>query len=357
MSGILSINGIDHPTHQLDDALASASSPFVQQAIQFCRDWHAGREQFSFPTSGSTGVPKRISFTRDQLIASARLSAQALQLKSGETALVCLDTQLIAGAMMLVRSLVTGMNIVLEEPSAHPLKSILMPIHFAALVPYQVETMLRENASALENIKTIIIGGAPLQSSTVRSLKPFKNQIYATYGMTETITHIALQRLSGTSAQDHFHALDTIALSTDERGCLLIRAPHLGAAPIVTNDRVNLIDDRSFSWLGRVDRVINSGGIKVQAEHIEEVVELILHESGIVRRFFVAGIPDQQWGERITLFVEGNLAPDQQANIERALKARLARYEIPKDIVCLERFTETASQKIDRLATLQNTTK
>ncbi len=354
MSPFLEMNGVRYSLDRLDEALRAAPAPFYADAIQFCRDWITQRDKFTFQTSGSTGTPKQISFTRSQLIASAHLTAEALNLQAGENALVCLDTRLIAGAMMLVRSMVTSMNIILEQPSANPVQVDQTAIHFVALVPYQVVSMLPSRASRLQQIKTVIIGGAPLQASAVDALKTFTNQIYATYGMTETITHIALQPLSGKTPQQYFHALNTVSLSTDDRECLVIRAPHLGQTPIITNDRVQLIDNKTFAWLGRIDRVINSGGKKIQAEYMEEVVESLMDNLGLNNRFFVAGLPDPLLGESVTLFVEGQLTEDNQAQMHQALEHKLSRYEIPKSIICLERFTETASQKVDRLATIRN---
>ncbi|HQQ98430.1 MAG TPA: AMP-binding protein [Cyclobacteriaceae bacterium] len=357
MTSFLEMNGVRYSLDRLDEALRAAPTPFYADAIQFCRDWIAQRDQFTFHTSGSTGTPKQISFTRSQLITSARLSAEALNLQAGDTALVCLDTRLIAGAMMLVRSMVVGMNILLEQPSANPVQGTSSPMHFAALVPYQVVSILQTNPASLQRIKTVIIGGAPLQASSLAVLKTFTNHVYATYGMTETITHIALQQLSGKTPQEHFHALNTISLSTDNRECLVIHAPHLGQPPIITNDRVQLIDDKTFVWMGRIDRVINSGGKKIQPEYIEQIVESLLGNQGLNNRFFVAGLPDPLLGESVTLFIEGILARDVQDHMLKALESRLTRHGAPKSIICLEQFNETASQKVNRLATIRNTSK
>jgi len=357
MTPFLEMNGVRYSIPRSDEALKVAPTPFHVDAIQFCCEWMAGREDFVFHTSGSTGLPKEIHFRRHQLIASAQLSADALNFKAGETALICLNTRLIAGAMMLVRSLITGMNIVLEQPAANPLKAGHSEIHFAALVPYQVVTLLQTDTTALQKIKTVIIGGAPLHVADVQRLRGFPNQIYATYGMTETITHIALQKLSGSNPQEQFHALNTVTLATDNRGCLTIQAPHLGSAAIITNDRVQLLDDKTFMWLGRLDRVINSGGKKIEAERIEQAVESIFSQNGLSHRFFVAGLPDPILGECITLFVEGLISEDKQALIKAELEDKLDRYEIPKKIIGVTRFAETASQKVDRLATIQNALK
>ncbi len=225
------------------------------------------------------------------------------------------------------------------------------------MVPYQVVSILQHNPGALKKIKTVIIGGAPLQTNELQILKGFSNQVYATYGMTETITHIALQQLSGGKPQAHFHALNTFRLSTDNRGCLTIQAPHLGTESIITNDRVQLTDEKKFIWLGRIDRVINSGGKKIQAEQIEQVVDGLFIQLGLSYRFFVAGLPDAALGESFTLFVEGRISNDMLIQIQSGLEGKLGRYEIPKAIIGVDHFTETASQKIDRLATIRNVRK
>ena len=330
------------------------TNDFERKALTFCQSWLTDKQVFEFNTSGSTGTPKKISFKREQLIASAHLTAKALELTSGSTSLVCLDTEFIAGAMMLVRGMVVGMNMIIKPPSANPLENITEQIDFTALVPYQVIHLLEHPPEKLNSISKVIIGGAPLNQETIGLLQSLTPAFYATYGMTETITHIAIQKLNGSDRQDYFQLLPGIEVSIDDRSCLSIRASHLGNDPIITNDIVSLITKDKFQWIGRYDRVINSGGVKVSPEKIEKIVESAFAELKIKSRFFVESLQDQKLGQQVALVIEGEpLAGDILKNINDLLKGALEKYEMPRQVLFVSRFAETASQKIDRLATLK----
>jgi O-succinylbenzoic acid--CoA ligase len=205
-------------------------SPNENNALQFCSEWLNDRETFILQTSGSTGTPKKISVTRDQLKASAARSALYLGLKKEFTSLVCLDTQYIAGIMMLVRSLEVGMNLHVIEPSANPFDTLPedVTIDFTALVPYQVQSLLTsKHKEKFSSTKVVLIGGAALSNSLRENLKSMHGSFYATYGMTETLSHIALQKLNGSDTTNYFHLLPGISIEQDNRGCLVIKAPHL----------------------------------------------------------------------------------------------------------------------------------
>lgn len=324
-------------------------------AFQFCIEWLNGRTEFELQTSGSTGEPKKIKVTRPQLISSAQLTLSVLGLQPNETALVCLDIRYIAGIMMLVRALEGGLNIVLVNPSANPFESIpdSMPIDFVALVPYQVEAILKSDHGArLDTMKVVLIGGAPVSEKLKTALEPFRAAIYSTYGMTETLSHIALQRLSGAAAQKKFQALAGISLSRDERGCLIIQAPHLREAPIVTNDLVELYPGNSFRWLGRIDHVINSGGIKIFPEEIEHQLQPIFSEFGLSNRFFIMAAPDSSLGEVLMLVVEGTLDKSLQQNLLASMKQKLPAYRAPRLIETVSHFVNTETGKVNRPKTI-----
>ena len=330
------------------DLLPMATRP----AFDFLLDWERGVELFTFHTSGSTGAPKEISFHRNQLLASAILTINALQLKAGETALVCLDTRFIAGALMLVRGLTANMNIVIVEPAGNPLRDYSGPCDFVALVPYQLLQILNEVPEKISRVRNIIIGGAPIESTLQARLKALSGNVYATYGMTETITHVALQKLNGSDAQGYFETLPGIRFEIDERNCLIVHARYLNET-VVTNDIVKLLDAGKFRWLGRYDNVINTGGVKVQKEELEAILSGILQELGITNRYFVDSVEDSALGQKVILVIEGNpLAPELEENIRLKVASKKDRFHVPKSILYSQSFSQTPTQKIDRQRTL-----
>jgi len=325
----------------------SELTAFEKTTLAFCRAWLTGQQSFAIHTSGSTGTSKEIQLKRSALEASARMTLRALALKPGGNSLVCLDTAYIAGQMMLVRSLLHNMNIVAVEPTANPLKNIDHPVDLVALVPHQLETILEQSPGKLNSVRCALIGGAPVSSSLRKKISKSTCALYATYGMTETVSHIALQQLNGEDAKDYFEALENIHLRVDDRGCLCIQTPYL-PAEIITNDLVEMAGHNQFRWLGRIDNVINSGGIKITPEKIELVFENIFDSIEIKNRFFIAGVPHKKWGQQVVLFLEGDLSKTDENTIIKIATGRLRKYELPKKILRIEKFTETATAKIDR---------
>jgi O-succinylbenzoic acid--CoA ligase len=324
---------------------------YEKSALTFCKEWDSGQESFTIDTSGSTGTPKKITLTRGQMIASAEKTIAALGLHTDMTSLVCLDTAYIAGRMMIVRSIIATMDMIITEPSSNPLENLPdSPIDFAALVPYQLRTIIASRERArLESIGRIILGGAPIDQELLADIRKLRVPCYATFGMTETLSHIALQKLNGVDAQDSFHVLDGIEINTDDRQCLVINADYLDQA-VVTNDIVELTGLRKFRWLGRWDNVINSGGVKVMPEKIEKEVGSYMLSQKLKHRFFATGLPNQQLGQQVALIVEGMLTEKQEEDLLGWLRSKLPRYEIPKAVLYTHEFTTTATQKVNRAA-------
>lgn len=343
------------------DTIASlAATPFEESTLDFIRAWLNGDTTFSLHTSGSTGTPKPIIVSRQQMMTSATLTAQALGLRPGYTALVCLDTRYIAGKMMLVRCLTTGMHIVAVAPTANPLEQVPaeLSLDFTALVPYQVYALLASPQQArLGAIRHTLVGGAALDPAVLPALETLPGRFYATYGMTETISHIALQHLNGPEASPVFRVLPGVTITTDERDCLVIQAPHVSQT-IVTNDLVKIIAPDSFQWLGRWDNIINSGGVKIIPEKVEEAVGAVLNGLNITRSFIVAGLPDPKLGHKLTLIVDGIEFTPQQWNVILAkLREALPAYEVPKDHLSVPAFRYTDTGKIHRHKTIEIVTK
>ncbi|HEY3430644.1 MAG TPA: AMP-binding protein [Cyclobacteriaceae bacterium] len=340
----IAINNREVNLADIQAGKVSSFSAFENATFTFMKEWLSGENLFKFQTSGSTGTPKEIALTRNQLQQSAQRTIEALTLSERDTALVCLDTKYIAGKMMLVRSLESNMKIVAVEPSSNPLKGVTNQITFAAFVPLQLQQMLSNNDSLqkLNQMKGIIIGGGAISHALQSEIKKLSCPAFATYGMTETVSHIALQRLNGPDASDFFHVLPGIQISLDGRGCLVIDMPEFEDS-IVTNDFVELIGQDHFRWLGRYDNVINSGGFKISPEKIEKILESILPE----RAFFVTSFYDERLGEKLVLVVEGN-----RMHIDFS-KLQLHPYETPKEVIHLPEFIRTETGKINRGKTMR----
>ncbi|MGD1947007.1 MAG: AMP-binding protein [Croceivirga sp.] len=346
------LNGISLTYEGLYEVASSwvkEGKEFEVHAGDFLLDWLSPTTHVQVNTSGSTGQPKSISLRKEHMVNSALATGSFFKIKSGARALLCLSPSYIAGKMMLVRAMVLGLSLDVIEPSSHPLDDLLGNYDFAAMVPLQVQNGLTE----LHHIKTLLIGGAAVSKELAALLLKEKNSIFATYGMTETITHIAVKKISGPIASDTFEVLPEVSVSQDRRGCLVINAPKVCRETIVTNDLVELVDDTHFKWLGRYDNVINSGGIKLIPEQLEEKLSTV-----IKNRFFIAGIPDERLGEKMILVIEGMKDEEKQQLYQkiRDLKS-LRKFEMPREIISSEQFKETPTGKIQRSKTLSTVLK
>jgi o-succinylbenzoate---CoA ligase len=347
---------LNHREIEITDILngrAIAHSVFETNVLKFIQKWFEPTGEFSQHTSGSTGDPKLITISREQMIASARLTEKALKLNASDVALVCLDPEYIAGKMMIVRSFVTNMKIIAVTPSSNPFAGLESnyKIDFTALVPVQLTEVVHANTSFwLNRVKKIIVGGAQVSEHLQKKLAPFSSEIFATYGMTETISHVALQHLNGPLQSDYFVTLPEITISTDDRGCLVIQVPFLNRA-IRTNDLVKIQDSNHFKWLGRADNLINSGGIKVIPEKVEREISRIIGALGQKSAVMVTSIPDDRLGSKIICLLEGSLDNITIENINGKLKASLSPYEIPKAFFTNIPFAVTDNGKLNRSLT------
>lgn len=330
---------------------------------EFLEEWNNSSEYVRVQTSGSTGVPKQMLVEKQRMLASARITCDFLGLKEGDSALLCMSLDYIAGKMMVVRALDRGLKLITVEPSGHPLaiqgeqslmcfadsayKEYPTYIDFAAMVPMQVWNSLQvpEERERLRQIRHLIIGGGSIDEAMAAELKGFPNAVWSTYGMTETLSHIALRRLSGPESSDWYTPFDSVHLSLSDEGCLVIDAPEVCAETLVTNDRAELLPNGRFRILGRKDNVICSGGIKIQAEEVERQLSPHLHEP-----FLISKRPDPKFGEVVVLLTEG-LADEARAVCERILpKYHRPRVYLHVDHIPLTETAKPARREAERMA-------
>lgn len=320
--------------------LVSDSSELRHQVEDFLHSWQK-ELPFEFKSSGSTGRPQTYRFDKNQLLISAKASVKALRLNQHTRALVCLPLTSVGGLMQLARATVAGYELWIDLPSSRPLQHFDLPINFISLVPTQLSESLKFDCPRLKNIAQILIGGAPLETELIHACLNQKIELIQSYGMTETLSHVALRTINSPVLQP-FEALEGIHFELNHH-CLVIRYPDLQQEPIHTNDIVHLLDPTHFEWLGRADFAIITGGVKVLPELIEQKIQAFLHQP-----FFICGVPDEKWGQVVGLVIEG--APT-ELDIPWE-KMELPTAEKPKKYLFISEFTRTHTLKIQRQATL-----
>ena len=312
----------------------------------FLIDWLDNKDYLHVQTSGSTGYPKQVKLKKQAMVNSAIATGNFFGLEPGNSALHCLPSHYIAGKMMFVRALVLGLELDFVEPALHPIFDYEKHYDFCAMVPLQ----LKQSIAYTQNIKTIIVGGSMVTKPLAEKIKNSSSRFYETYGMTETVTHVALRQLQSKSntGEKHFTALPNVLFSQDVRKCLVINAPKLVKEALITNDIVDLRSETSFNLLGRFDNVINSGGVKLFPEQIEDKLQVALKE-----RFIIAGEDDTELGEKLILIVENSSdSTDTILKTIQDLKI-LDKFEIPKKVYNVEKFSETNNGKIQRKKTIK----
>lgn len=334
----------------------NVADPLAKEIFRFYVDWHGKAESFAIQTSGSTGKPKTIRLTRNQMEYSARQTIRFFNLNRNDRLLLCLNPKFIGGRMILTRAIVGHMNVTAIDPSSNPFVKLEKTeiFDFAAFSPHQlfcILTQSSEKLEILEGMKGIIIGGAPVGPSLKKMAAQLQVPVYSTYGMTETASHVALQCINGLNPSLTFKGIGDVEFGSDKRGCLTVKGTVTDHKLLITNDLAELVSNREFMWIGRIDHVINSGGIKIRIEELEEKIGSILTEQGIICRFFVFPLPDDMLGQKTCMAFES--AEPIEDKIMNALAVSLNKYEKPKMIFRVEKFAETASGKIDRKTSLQ----
>lgn len=318
-TGLLYANNFPSPLRQVGDVLRHEATEVMH-------------------TSGSTGRPKPIRLLKSDMEISARATCDFFGIDSGSTLLCPLSPDYIAGRMMQIRAEVSGARLIMEPPSRSPLtRDYGSAIDLIAVVPVQVPALL-DNPLAV-GIKNMIVGGGQLDVKSECRLRQSGLKAYATYGMTETCSHVALRNI--TDGDDFYTALPHVRFSADERGCLVIESTTMSFGRLVTNDYAELIDNRRFRWLGRADNAVNSGGLKLHPELIEAKIADMIPEP-----FFLTGRPSRLWGEELIMVIERTDIDSEL--LMNKLRQRLQSYELPKAIIGVETIKRTNSGKIIR---------
>lgn len=352
----LSIDGDNRTLHgwrayaqeQLQEGYGIAA---IEDILEFVVEWSNRKEWVETRTSGSTGRPKKIKIQKEQILASALRTLNFLELKSGDSALLCMPNKFIGGKMMIARSIIGELDLHIVESAANPEIPEGKTIDFAAVVPYQMHNILAdpEATAKWKKVRKIIIGSGQVDPSLEEKLKDWKSDIYESFGMTETISHVALRKITGGLEKEPFRVLDGIEVSQDERGCLVLHSELLPENPLITNDIIELVDNQAFHWMGRADNMINSGGVKIIPEVIEKLAKPLLNA-----KFFFAGLPDEQLGEKVALVMESEpMSQEDQDELLKDLAVQLHKYELPKEIHFIGAFEETENGKVNRKKTLK----
>lgn len=314
----------------------------------FLAEWYNDSPTVLVHTSGSTGEPKPLLVEKRRMEASAHITCSFLGLREGDTALLCLPLDYIAGKMMVVRSLTCGLRLLAVSPSGNPLETMTEHIDFAAMVPLQVWNTLQvsEERERLMQIRHLIIGGGAIDDRLAQALAAFPNNVWSTYGMTETLSHIALRRLNGPDCSEWYTPFDGVCVSVNADGCLVINAPAVHDGPLVTNDIAELqLPSQSeragreflrFRILGRKDNVICSGGVKIQIEEVESLLRRRVRVPYIITK-----APDERLGEQVVMLTESA----DIAALQNICREVLPKYWQPRRILTVNRLPLTATGK------------
>ena len=310
----------------------------------FLSNWFNLTDSLLVNTSGSTGKPKKILLKKAAMKKSAEQTISFFNISKNDELLLCLPINFIAGKMMIVRAIESNANLIVKLPELNPLLNFSKKISFAAFTPQQVYHILKNQSSKefFSTINTVIIGGGEISDELETKLQQFSNSIYSTYGMTETITHVAVRKIG--ASNKIYKVFKGIKIGLDHRNCLTLKANYLENNLIITNDVVEIEGTQEFKWLGRYDNLINSGGLKFYPEVLENKIQGI-----IPNQFYFIGKPDKELGNKIVLVVEGEQLDATTLKLFRnSMSDLLEKHEMPKEIVFVKKLERTETGKIRR---------
>lgn len=327
-----------------------ACSEEIQKFVNsFLHEFESDSDYIVAHTSGSTGSPKDIKLLKSDMLASATATNNFFNIGRNSIILSPLSPRFIAGKMMIVRGVQADCRVIFTTPSNHFWNSreVTDYIHtheidLLPIVPSQLKELTehpKDISQKISSIRNIIVGGASVDTHDEDQLKPYHSKLFATYGMTETCSHVALRRFG----QDFYNAMPGVSFKTDQRDCLIVNAPNFSFRSLQTNDIVDLISPVSFRWLGRFDNVINSGGIKIFPEIIEKALSHLLQHP-----FYIKGEPHNKWGEAVCLVT---VAPPSVSDDEiiGLCRCALKPHEIPRSILRVKEIPLTSNGKIRRI--------
>lgn len=345
VNNILNINGVDCDLNRPDSLrwLEASGEPHLAELSAFLKQWADSREYLIQQTSGSTGSPKLLKVRRSQMLHSARLTIDFFGLGQGMTALLCMSPEFIGGRMMVIRALVAGMKLVVVKPEENPLVTLNQKTDFAAMVPFQFSRTIKENPEKFALVDKLILGGGPVSKPLEDQAQNIKTELWHTYGMSETLSHVALRPINGPGRSARFRLLPGINLRLDDRSCLVIDAPHLSDSTLTTNDIGRIYPDGSFEILGRADNVIVSAGHKIHVEKLEQYVAAFLDTP-----FIVSSLPDIEVGEVVVLVIGENLSPRRLFELWKMLESAIDKKDLPRRMITMDQIPITGSGKPDR---------
>ncbi len=319
--------------------------------LQFCREWLLGMDKFTRNSSGSTGTPKAISIQRAQMLASAAATAKVLKPMAPDIILLNLHPETIGGTMSLVRAMEWNLNLQVVPPEGNPMRLLdgIHPFTICSLVPLQLHDILQDPSSIakLNQFRVVLLGGAGIGQTLFEAIQELRPTVYHTYGMTETCSHIALRQLNGPGKQERFYPLEGVKLSLADDQTLVIDAPMAIHPSLKTNDLARLYPDFGFEILGRLDRTLISGGVKMQLDELETLFSPLFPNLS----FFLYGLEDARLGQKMVLVLES--PPFSTSELEKKLKELAPPYKAPKAIIFAPRFERTSSGKTDRTTTIR----
>lgn len=355
--GKIILEHISYTFDQIKNGNWDGNDPYVKESLQFCQNWLQGQDSFDLQTSGSTGIPKTISVNRRQMEISAAATAKFFGIENHPMLLCCLNTAMIAGKMMLVRAMEWNAEMILTKPTENPLEDLWVDtkFDFVAMVPMQVAACLSQDFSLqkLKKIKNLIIGGAPSSISLLENLAKEDIHSFQTYGMTETVSHIALAKIEGSNLV--YETLPGVTIGTDQENRLWIEAPMAKEKRLQTNDLVTILAENRFTWIGRADFTINSGGFKIQPEALEPKISPAIEAHFGKSRFFLFGLEDLKLGQKLVLVIESKQADHQKSKrLLDSISDLVHKYQIPKEVILVREFVETPSGKINKSETIKS---
>ena len=324
----------------IDKEILDEIDPNLYSFLEF---WKSNKKEIDVQTSGSTGIPKKIKISKEQMVASANATINHFNLKKNCTVLCCLPLKYIGGKMMIVRGVILKARILIIKPKAIPFKKINNEIDLLAITPLQLYNLLKQPQS-FSNIKLTLIGGGKISEQVIEEIQSLPNQFFQSYGMTETVSHIAVRNLKNYFKNPNYQCLNGNTIDLGKNGQIIIKSDYLNIKSITTNDIGLKTDNQSFILKGRKGFIINSGGLKIDSNNIKNELKKTLKSE----LFFIDKIKCNKLGEKMILIASDKI---NLLDIKISINNIKDKKRRPKEVYIIDKFIFNNNQKIDILKT------
>jgi len=304
-------------------------------------------------TSGTGGEPRLVELGRPAVGTAVTGSLDALGISASDPWVACLPPAHIGGLLVLLRGVLADAPLVIHERSDPDrlLAEAPMGAHVAMVPTMLVRLVARE--VRLDAFGVLLVGGAALDPGLRDAATRLGARVVSTYGLTESCGGVAYDGVPFAGSEARVDDADAVQLRGPTLMDGYLADPQATAEAFTTDGWLRTQDLGSIAGGrlvvdGRADDAIRTGGETVWPAEVERVLRSLPGIADVA----VAGVADEEWGQRVVAWVvpvDPN-EPPVLDEIRAGAREHLASFKVPRDIRFVDELPRTASGKVRRSA-------